>query len=75
MASKTYSHHPQAPPRTGKKPLSLLAQFDDLVRNANALSVGEEEGKRLKCFDLNYFFQVPMRNGVPKSTEYYHELL
>jgi len=43
MASKTYSHHPQAPPRTGKKPLSLLAQFDDLVRNANALSVGEEE--------------------------------
>ena len=43
MASKTYSHHPQAAPRTGKKPLSLLAQFDDLVRNANALSVGEEE--------------------------------
>lgn len=44
MASKTSTtYHPQPPPRSGKKPLSLLAQYDDLVRNANALSAGEEE--------------------------------
>jgi len=44
MASKTApSYHPQPPPRAGKKPLSLLAQYDDLVRNANALSNGDEE--------------------------------
>jgi len=48
MASKTTSassttYHPQPPPRVGKKPLSLLAQFDDLVRNTNALSAGDEE--------------------------------
>ena len=46
MASKTApSYHPQPPPRAGKKPLSLLAQYDDLVRNANALSNGDEEGE------------------------------
>lgn len=48
MASKTTStsstaYHPQPPPRIGKKPLSLLAQFDDLVRNGSALSAGDEE--------------------------------
>ena len=48
MASKATSstgYHPQPPPRSGKKPLSLLAQFDDLVRNESALSAGDEEGK------------------------------
>jgi len=48
MASKTTStsstsYHPQPAPRVGKKALSLLAQFDDLVRNANTLSAGGEE--------------------------------
>jgi len=44
MTTKTSTaYHPQPPPRAGKKPLSLLAQYDDLVRNANALSAGDEE--------------------------------
>ena len=52
MASKTTStsstaYHPQPPPRIGKKPLSLLAQFDDLVRNGSALSAGDEEGENM----------------------------
>ena len=82
MSTKTSTaYHPQPPPRAGKKPLSLLAQYDDLVRNANALSAGDEEGK----FSGNWFMIVaqvrvsssayeidilsihPFRNGEPPA--------
>jgi hypothetical protein len=38
-------YHPQPPPRASKKPLTVVAQFDDLVRNGNVLTAGQEEGK------------------------------
>jgi len=43
MSSRATAYHPQPPPRAGKRPLSLLAQFDDLVRNGNSLSTGQED--------------------------------